>query len=63
MTRNITDRKSGAIGQMAESPQPRWYYCTSNGRQGHVWAASDDDAANQVVRLTQRSPYVLRRAA
>jgi len=40
----------------------RWYYCTRNGYEGFVWADSDDAAANQVSRLTQQLPYVLRRA-
>lgn len=41
----------------------RWYYCTQNGYAGHVWADSDDDAAYQIIRLTSRPPYVLRRVA
>ena len=39
----------------------RWYYFTQNGDEGHVTAATDDDAAAMVLRLTSRMPYVLRR--
>lgn len=66
MTKNITDRKSGTsgLGHTAEPSQlPRWRYRTPNGYEGHVQAASDDDAYNLVTELTQRSPSLLRRVA